>query len=326
MVDARIPVSILTGFLGSGKTTLLRSLLRQPEMAGCAVIINEFGEIGLDHELVEAIDGETVLLPGGCVCCTVQDDLTKTLIKLRQRVLSGELEPLARIVIETTGLADPAPLMQLLVRDADLAAGFRLERVITTLDAVFGMQQLDTHPEAARQLAMADRVIVTKSDLANFAAPRRLIERIRQVLGEIDVLTARHGDIAAARVFASTAAGGGLPAGGAVSCAPGCIGQGCDHTIDHGIRSHSLVFDEPLAWDQVSDWLGSLAFFHGPRLLRIKGILNARGSANPIAIHGVRETIYPPTDLQAWSGEDRSTRIVLITQGLERDQVMPAFA
>jgi G3E family GTPase len=331
-----IPVSVITGFLGSGKTTLLRGLLRQPGMAGTAVIINEFGAVGLDHELVEAIDGETTLLQGGCVCCTVRDDLTLTLERLLRKHQDGTIAPLQRVVIETTGLADPGPILQLLF-GSSLAQAYVLESVITTLDAVHGLAQWDRHPESVRQVVMADRIVLTKTDLAAFSAPARFAARIARLNPRATVMTAREGDIDAALLFGAGAnerSGVGAVLSG-LSAA--CVAGRCDHD-DHGgdlpgesqhnagIRSHSMVFNQPLDWAEVSDWLGGIAYFHGASLLRVKGILDIRGESAPIAVHGVHHLFHSPTALESWSGGTRESRLVFITQDLDRSALLPAFA
>ena len=341
---APIPVSVITGFLGSGKTTLLRALLRQPGMAGTAVIINEFGEVGLDHELVEAIDGETTLLQGGCVCCTVRDDLTLTLERLLSKHLDGTIAPLQRVVIETTGLADPAPILQLLIGSSRVAQAYVLESVITTLDAVHGLAQWDRHPESVRQVAMADRIVLTKTDLAAFSAPARFAARIARLNPRATMVTVRDGDIDAALLFGASAKerrddeavdtnDGAALSGLSAACAAGR----CDHEghggylpgeshHDAGIRSHSLVFDQPLDWAEVSDWLGGIAYFHGASLLRVKGILDIRGESAPIAVHGVHHLFHSPTALESWPGDTRESRLVFITQDLDRSALLPTFA
>lgn len=334
--SAPIPVSVITGFLGSGKTTLLRALLRQPGMSGTAVIINEFGAVGLDHELVEAIDGETTLLQGGCVCCTVRDDLTLTLERLLRKHVEGAIAPLERVVIETTGLADPAPILQLLMGVSSLAQAYVLDSVITTLDAVHGLAQLERHPESVRQVAMADRIVLTKTDLAAFSAPARCAARIARLNPQATMMTARNGDIDAGMLFGAGSTvmadrvRDGDPAAGRLTSA--CATGRCDH-VDHagavhdaGIQSHSLVFEEPLDWAEVSDWLGGLAYFHGASLLRVKGILDIRGESAPVAVHGVHHLIHPPAALGQWRGQERCSRLVFITQDLDRTTLLPTFA
>ncbi|VCU68857.1 putative GTP-binding protein YjiA [Pigmentiphaga humi] len=330
------PVYLLTGFLGSGKTTLLRALLRQPAMASTAVVINEFGEIGLDHELVEAVDGETVLLPGGCMCCTVRDDLARTLADLDRRRAQGEVPPFERVIIESTGLADPGPVLQVLLKHGDLLERFALGGVWTTLDAVHAQSQLDAHVESVRQLALADCVVMTKTDLAPFTAPASLAARVRKINPHARMLHVCEGAVDAAELLAQTpsAASGDEPEAmlrGLCQAGPTghVCGAGCGphaHAHDGRFRTSSLRFDRPLEWDEVCDWLGGLAFFHGARLLRMKGILNVAGEDRPLAVHGVQHLFHPPTPMERWPDDDRSSRLVFITDGLDEQALRPPFS
>jgi G3E family GTPase len=352
-----IPVSLLTGFLGSGKTTLLGKLLRSAQLADTAVIINEFGEIGIDHHLVEAVDGETVVMDGGCICCTVRDDLAATLTGLRAKSLAGTIPLFRRVVIETTGLADPAPILQTLMTDPRLAQFFYLDGVITTVDAVNGAGQLDTQPESVKQAAVADRIVLTKTDLASAAQVALLQERLARLNPGAPVIAAVGGATEAAALFgaalydphtktmdvqawlrdeahraAQDAAHDGshqpAPHGPQHQC-----GDDCGHAAhrngnrhDAGIRSHVLTLDTPLEWQVVSDWLGGLAFFHGAKLLRMKGILNVRDEAGPVAVHVVQHLFHTPTALHAWPDQDRRSRLVFITRDLPAHVIDDALA
>ena len=190
-----IPVTVLTGFLGAGKTTVLNRLLRRPELAGTAVLVNEFGEIGLDHLLVEKLDEDTVLLNAGCLCCTVRGDLARALVDLRPRVEAGEVH---RVMIETTGLADPAPIIHTMMGDPAIAVRYRLDGIVTVVDAVHAMGQLDEHEEAVRQVAVADRIVLAKTDLAD---PEALVARLRRLNPGAALLTADHGEIDPASIL-----------------------------------------------------------------------------------------------------------------------------
>lgn len=334
----RLPVSVITGFLGSGKTTLLRNLLRQPDMADTAVVINEFGEIGLDHLLVEEAKEDTILMSSGCLCCSIRGDLIDTLRRLYKRRERGEVPRFRRLVIETTGLADPAPILQTLIGDPLLSAFYRLDGVVTTVDAVNGMDQLDRQFESVKQAAVADRLILTKTDLAT-AAQRAVLEaRLRALNPAAPVLPVAHGAVAAEQLFN---AGLYNPAEKSPDVARWLKDEAYaqaeadhhHHDHDHGhhrdhahdvnrhddhIRAFCLTHDRPVAWDKFVSWIEMLITMRGADLLRIKGVLNVAGSDAPVAIHGIQHLFHPPAMLPAWQGEDRRSRIVFITRDLER--------
>ncbi|MPS29106.1 MAG: GTP-binding protein [Alcaligenaceae bacterium] len=339
----RTPVSLLTGFLGSGKTTLLGRLIRHPGMADTAVIINEFGEIGLDHHLVEAVSGEAVLLASGCVCCTMRDDLAATLRELYDKRERGEIPAFRRVVIETTGLADPAPIIHSLLKHADVRQVYALDSVISTIDAVNGEAQLDRQPESVKQAAVADRLVLTKADLADEVRTEALLRRLAQLNPEADVVRADRGEVDPARLFEVEAlprqraaeSGDEPEPGGYLAdvmrhvCGPDC-GHACrpggPGRHDAGIRTHAFRFDQPLDWERVSAWLGGLAYFHGDALLRMKGLLNLRNESAPVAVHAVQHLFHDPVTLAGWPDEDRDSRLVFITQGLDREVIADALA
>jgi G3E family GTPase len=326
--SSAVPVTVLTGFLGSGKTTLLARLLADPAMAGTAVIINEFGEVGLDHHLLERLEGETVLLDSGCICCSVRDGLAATLRGLLQRARAGLIPPFHRIVIETTGLADPGPILATVLSEADLAAALTIAAVVTTVDSVHGLDQLDAHLESVRQVGVADRIVLTKGDLAHPGVVRRLRERLAGLNPHAQVIEAVSGAAPAEVLLAAASALRPVAHDeSAHQCDEHC---GHDHHAHHHgphdarVRSHVLTFDTPLQWDVVSHWLGSLAFFHGDKLLRIKGLLAVEGETGPVAVHGVRHLVHEPTTLGAWPDEDHRSRIVFITWDLGREPIEAA--
>ena len=307
------PVTVLTGFLGAGKTTVLNHLLRQPELARTAVLVNEFGEIGIDHLLVEKLDENTVLLNAGCLCCTVRGDLVRTLRELLPRARRDEI---SRIVIETTGLAEPVPILATLMTDPVVASAYRLDGVVTVIDAVAGETNLTERPEVVRQIAVADRIVVTKTDLAD---PASLLCRIDALNPGAPVIVARRGAIDPAAVLH---AGLFNPASKSPDVAGWLHAEAhAHHHHDHDERvtSFCLTFDRPLHWQGMGLWLEMLIQTRGKDLLRVKGILNLAGQDRPVAIHAVQHVLHPPALLTAWpEGDPRTSRIVFITQDLPR--------
>ena len=338
----RLPVSILTGFLGSGKTTLLAHLVRLPEMARVACIINEFGEVGLDHLLIARSTEDTVVLDSGCICCTVRNDLVETLTDLFMRRLRGEIPEFDRVVIETTGLADPAPILHTLMSNALIAARYRLDGVIATVDAIHGAAQLDEHPESLKQVAVADRLVLTKSDLAMPEATTALIGRLRALNPAAAIVVAAHGAVAPAALFNA-----GLfnpetrtsevrrwlneAAYAAESQHGHACGHGCDHAHHHGhgsayahdrrIASFCLIVDDPMPWKRFLDFVDELIAKHGDCLLRLKGLLHVRESGVPLVIHGIQHLFHPVVPLAQWPDGDRRSKLVLITRDLDREVV-----
>jgi len=302
-----LPVSVITGFLGSGKTTLLSRLLRDPAFERTAVIINEFGAVGLDHLLVESSDEQILTLEGGCVCCTVRGDLVRTAGDLLTRRAAGSIPRFERIVIETTGLADPAPIVHALMTDRDIADALRLESVIATVDAATGAATLDAHPESVKQAALADCIVVTKSDLADPAA-NGLAERLQALNPAAPKLTAVHGAVDATRLFQ----GAHDPARYDPALYESPAHRHC------GINTFCLRREKPLHAVTLGFFLQVLAEHCGAKLLRLKGLVDVVESpGRPAVIHGVQHVFHPPAWLDAWPSEDRSTRIVVISQGLD---------
>ncbi len=329
-----IAVSILTGFLGSGKTTLLNRLLKDPALTNTAVIINEFGEVAIDHLLVEQSGDGVIELSDGCLCCTVRGELVDTLADLVDRVQTGKVAALDRIVIETTGLADPVPVLQSVMGHPALMHAFRLDGVVTVVDAANGEATLRAHEEARRQVAVADRIVLSKTDLADE--------------GEIAGLRARLRGLNPGAAFVEGSASGtaALIACGLYDPATKIadvsrwLGEGehdhhhdHDHSHDHAhshhdasIRTFSLVHDRPVSWSTIEMFLDLLRSTQGERLLRMKGIIEiAEDPERPLVIHGVQKLLHPPARLPAWPDGQRGTRLVLITHDLPEDYVRRLF-
>ncbi|GAB4071191.1 GTP-binding protein [Ancylobacter sonchi] len=318
-----IPVILITGFLGSGKTTLLNHLLRDPGMADSAVIINEFGDVAIDHLLVESAIENTVVLQSGCICCTVRGDLVDTLDDLCAKVARGELPPFSRIAIETTGLADPAALVRAFLTERTLVTRFALRAVVTTVDAVNGAGQLDAFAEARHQAALADILVLTKSDLAAPAAVTDLTNRLKAINPGAALLPVVQGAIAPDDLFARvpdtpSRAGGDVLAwlnSGAFASEEGSPRS----AHDDGIRAFAVTLDRPVTREALRGWLRSVLSLRGADLLRMKGIVALRGEAAPMVVHAVQAVLHPPVQLSAWPSDDHTTRIVFITRNVEAE-------
>ncbi|MDF2998075.1 MAG: yjiA 2 [Xanthobacteraceae bacterium] len=333
--SAAIPITLVTGFLGSGKTTLLNNLLRDPGMADTAVIINEFGDVAIDHLLVESAVENAVVLQSGCICCTVRGDLVDTLSDLKGKEARGEIPPFSRILIETTGLADPTSIVQLFATEPTLAGQFRLRAVVTTVDAVNGSAQLDGFEEAGRQVALADLLIVTKADIAEPSGIAALSERLHRLNPGAESIEVLHGQLSPADLFdRAPEAPSGEGADVKRWLKAEAFDDGHDHHDHHhqhdhnhhhahshhdaAIKAFAVTLDAPIAREALRRWLNSVLSLRGKDLLRMKGIVNVSGLDGPMVVHAVQQVVHPPVHLAAWPSEDHTTRIVFITRNISQ--------
>lgn len=332
---SRIPVSVLTGFLGSGKTTVLNHLVRSPEMARALVIINEFGAVGLDHDLIARSNDDLVVeMIGGCLCCTIRGDLSRTLREAPWRFSRDGICWFERVVIETTGLADPAPILHTLMTDLQLEPLYRLDAVIATVDAANGVATLDTQTEAVKQVAVADRILLTKTDLINEEASSVLRARLAGLNPAAPIVKVTDGVVDPALLFDVALWD---PASKSEDVRRWLADEAYqDHHHHHhhhdvnrhddGIRATCLTFDTPLDPVGFDRWLGLLAMFKGTDLLRVKGIVNLAGHLVPVIVHGVQHVFHPPVELADWPSDDRRTRMVFITRGIDPEELRGTLA
>ncbi len=320
-----IPIDVITGFLGSGKTTLLLRLLASPGMADVAVVVNEFGEIGLDHHLISHAEESTVLLDNGCLCCAMREDLTATLRDLFARRERGEIPRFRRVVIETSGLADPVPIAFTLMNEAVLRHHFRLGRIVTVVDAVNGAAQLAEFPESVKQAAVADRIVLTKTDLAEVSATAALGDRLRRLNRSAPHSDAASPEFDPAGVLAEVGPGRREPPEWLAAAAePRGDDLHADHS--HGVSSFCLTFDDALDWTAFGIWMTMLLNRHGDRVLRVKGMLDVAGVADPVLINGVQHIVHPPMHLDAWPDGARRSRLVFIVKDMDRAPIERSLA
>jgi G3E family GTPase len=308
------PITIVTGFLGSGKTTLLGEVLQDPSMSNTAVLVNEFGEVGLDHHLLRRVDERTVLLGSGCVCCTTREDLVEALLELLNLDQRGDIPRLDRVVVETTGLADPAPILHTVFADPVLQHHFSVELVLATVDAVNGDLHLDRNPESVKQVAAADKVVVTKTDVAEPEAVRALLSRLRAINPSATFLEAAFGEVEVDEL---------LRPGDGLARVVGAAGAPAPHDVGE-VHSVSVTFEGAIDWTAFGIWLSMLLHARGEDVLRVKGLLDV-GGAGPVVVNGVQHTIHPPEHLDRWPDEDHRSRIVFITRGIRAEKVLASL-
>jgi G3E family GTPase len=309
---ARIPVTVVTGFLGAGKTTLLRRFLASPEGQGTAVIINEFGAVGIDDILVRDAAEETVLLGNGCVCCITRTDLQIALRRLVFDRERGTVPPFGRVVIETSGLADPAPILQTFSTDRALGGEFHIDVVLAVVDAVNGEAELETAAEARKQAILADRLVISKTDLAASAAVERLTQRLQHLNPRAAIDIAVAGALDPSRIIE--------PATGERSSFVAEAEHG------DGIASFVIEQETPFEWPTFSRAMETLLALRGGDLLRVKGILNVKGCRGPVVVQYVQHLAHPPVELEAWPDANRTSRVVFITRNIAEHDVRTLFA
>jgi G3E family GTPase len=316
-----IALNVITGFLGSGKTTLLKRLLQDENLGDTALLINEFGDVGIDHLLVEEVAPDTVLLPSGCICCSIRGELKDALLGLLERRTRGEIPAFRRVILETTGLADPAPILATLNNDAQLRGRFHVGLVVTLVDASHAALQERLHPEWLAQVAAADRLLISKADLVSAEALQALRARLQR--------------LNPAPLFDTQA----IVSGDQLLLGEGVRGSAPEAEVArwklHGAQSTAsqhgdaqvcvLTFERPLDWIGFGVWLSMLLRCHGERILRVKGLLNVNVSHAPVVIHGVQHCLHAPVHLPAWPGTDRHSRLVFILRGLEPDALRRSF-
>lgn len=313
-VDTRIPVHVLTGFLGSGKTTFLRHLLGTPELADTAVVINEFGEVGLDHLLVREVSEDVVLLSSGCLCCAVRDDLVSTLADLSAMAGRGEVAPFRRVVVETTGLADPAPIMHAVMGDLQLRRAYRAGSIVTTVDGVSGARSLGSFAEAAQQVALADHIVITKSDLVEPWRLDALGLDLAKVNPSVRPLTSsRDAMPATAEIFDRVGEPRYIETDGAAG----------NHS--DGIETFTVEVTQEVDWPAFVEWLELLLASRGQSILRVKGLLSVSGDPRPVVIHGVQHVVYPPEYLPRWPDGAPRGWLVFIARNLTRTAIENAL-
>jgi G3E family GTPase len=349
-----IPITVLTGFLGSGKTTLLNALLKHPEMGETAVLINEFGEIGLDHLLVEAVDDDVILLNSGCLCCTVRSDLLTALRDLYFKRVRGLVPEFTRLIIETTGLADPAPILHTLITDPLLSVRYRLDGIVATIDAVNASSQFDSQPESVKQAAVADRLVLTKLDLCDQATRDSLFARLRQINPAAPMIYASHGQVAPSALLNAGlfSADGKHPDVARWLRDEAYHGQN-EHAHDHHGHGHghvhhehehhehehhhdlnrhddricaySLTYESPIEWESFVSAMEMLIAHRGADLLRMKGLLNLTDEERPVVVHGVQHVFHPPAGLPQWPDGDHRSKLVFITRDIPRPLIEQLF-
>ena len=328
----QIPVTVITGFLGSGKTTLLSSILKKKEMQKTAVIINEFGEIGLDHALIEHTDENIVELQSGCICCTIQGDLNKTLIDLFDKMMNGKVSSFNRILIETTGLANPVPIIHTLMSSIELIRIYSLDGVITVVDSINGEKTLDLHEESLKQLALAEKIILSKTDIVDKDEIKSLVYRIKEINPVSQIIFSKFGNIPLEEIFGLGAYDPYKKSADVKNWLAAEKYKDKKHHHHHDVNRHnenirafSMMSENPVNMIAFSFFRDMITAALGANLLRMKGIVNIAGEERPAVIHGVQHIFHPVQWLETWPDNDRRTKLVFITQNIKKKQIEDFF-
>ena len=328
----QIPVTVITGFLGSGKTTLLSSILKKKEMQKTAVIINEFGEIGLDHALIEHTDENIIELQSGCICCTIQGDLNKTLIDLFDKMMNWKVSSFNRILIETTGLANPVPIIHTLMSSIELIRIYSLDGVITVVDSVNGEKTLDLHEESLKQLALAEKIILSKTDIVDKDEIKSLVYRIKEINPVSQIIFSKFGNIPLEEIFGLGAYDPYKKSADVKNWLAAEKYKDKKHHHHHDINRHnenirafSMMSENPVNMIAFSFFRDMITAALGANLLRMKGIVNIAGEERPAVIHGVQHIFHPVQWLEKWPDNDRRTKLVFITQNIKKKQIEDFF-
>ena len=328
----QIPVTVITGFLGSGKTTLLSSILKKKEMQKTAVIINEFGEIGLDHALIEHTDENIVELQSGCICCTIQGDLNKTLIDLFDKMMNGKVSSFNRILIETTGLANPVPIIHTLMSSIELIRIYSLDGVITVVDSINGEKTLDLHEESLKQLALAEKIIISKTDIVDKDEIKSLVFRIKEINPVSQIIFSKFGNIPLEEIFGLGAYDPYKKSADVKNWLAAEKYKDKKHHHHHDVNRHnenirafSMMSENPVNMIAFSFFRDMISAALGANLLRMKGIVNIAGEERPAVIHGVQHIFHPVQWLETWPDNDRRTKLVFITQNIKKEQIEDFF-
>ena len=335
-----IGITVLTGFLGSGKTTILSSLIKQKEMANAAIIINEFGEVGLDHDLIETTDENVIELQNGCICCTIQGDLKTTLLNLLKKMEKGDVSPFNHVIIETTGLADPVPIIHTLMTSLDLQRIYSIDGVITVVDAINGDSTYNAHEEAVKQTAFADRIILSKTDIADKGTVDALTKRIKSINPKVTIIKSDKYSLTVSMLLELNDYDPQNKEWNVREWLDIEKNKSSNHVRNHYDRHHhehdvnrhgdniktfAMVTSQPVSMRSVNFFLELLMSQMGEDILRIKGILNINGENKPAVIHGVQHIFHPLEWLEKWPSNDKTSRLVFITKNINKKNIDELF-